>query len=381
MAVFFPGFNDSLRIANIGHQIRNFAAGQQSIEERVISAVNKYVEMRREELKNQDDAEDKTKALEALGREVTLDTKWDDLGFDDLDKVEVLLEVEDEFNALQDQYNAATAKAEITRQLADDAANEVEAITKTKDALAFLKTVKAMEDVEHVKDSRNIRRGKGKMRNRRYVMRRGPLIVFDNNNGVAVSRAPVAEVSGTEATVVLTKSASRFCVQASEFASLWILAQELCLRLQECFAQEDGGEEPFQISFQDSLPLHDYFALMDDHFALRKHLDEFRTDLTDRTQQYRVVQKRLLVRFKDRNPTPLNHLDALLSLTFEQTVQLTEAIDDVDMTAGAADVDDATARIVADDAKDMSKADLAGAARAATSGSGNWKQQIGRAHV
>jgi Bardet-Biedl syndrome 9 protein len=140
----------------------------------------------------------------------------------------------------------------------------------------------------------------------------------------------VQYVSGTEATVVQTKSASRFCVQASEFASLWILAQELCLRLRECFAQEDGGEEPFQISFQDSLPLHDYFALMDDHFALRKHLDELRTDLTDRTQQYRVVQKRLLVRFKDRNPSPLNHLDTLLSLTFDQVLQLTEAIDDVE---------------------------------------------------
>merc|ERR1712039_225728 len=55
-----------------------------------------------------------------------------------------------------------------------------------------------------------------------------------------------------------------------------------------------------------------------------------RTELADRTQQYRVVQKRLLVRFKDRNPSPLNSLDALLSLTFESTIQLTEAIDDVE---------------------------------------------------
>merc|ERR1712048_526167 len=83
-------------------------------------------------------------------------------------------------------------------------------------------------------------------------------------------------------------------------------------------------------TYQDSLPLHDYFALMDDHFALRKHREELRSDLADRTMQYRVIQKRLLVRFKDRNPSPLNHLDALLNLTFDQTVQLTEAIDDVE---------------------------------------------------
>lgn len=143
----------------------------------------------------------------------------------------------------------------------------------------------------------------------------------------------VQYVSGTEATVLVSKSACRFCVQASEFASLWVLAQELTLRLAEYFeAQENGqaGEDPFQITYQDSLPLHDYFALMDDHFTFRKHLEELRSDLADRTQQYRVIQKRLLVRFKDRNPSPLNHLDQLLGLTFEQTVQLTEAIDDVE---------------------------------------------------
>jgi len=122
-------------------------------------------------------------------------------------------------------------------------------------------------------------------------------------------------------------------VQASEFASLWVLTQELSLRLTEHFAAQEQGqavEDPFSISYQDSLPLHDYFALMDDHFTFRKHLEELRTDLADRTQQYRVIQKRLLVRFKDRNPSPLNHLDTLLALTFEQTVQLTEAIDDVE---------------------------------------------------
>jgi len=143
----------------------------------------------------------------------------------------------------------------------------------------------------------------------------------------------VQYVSGTEATVLVSKSACRFCVQASEFASLWVLTQELSLRLSEYFAAQEQGqavEDPFSISYQDSLPLHDYFALMDDHFTFRKHLEELRTDLADRTQQYRVIQKRLLVRFKDRNPSPLNHLDTLLALTFEQTVQLTEAIDDVE---------------------------------------------------
>merc|ERR1719337_578965 len=49
----------------------------------------------------------------------------------------------------------------------------------------------------------------------------------------------VQYVSGTEATVLVSKSACRFCVQASEFASLWVLSQELCHRLVEYFDAKD----------------------------------------------------------------------------------------------------------------------------------------------
>jgi len=51
-------------------------------------------------------------------------------------------------------------------------------VTKTKQAVALLTKFHAYEDVEKVKDSRKIRTGKGKMRNRRHVQRRGPLIVY-----------------------------------------------------------------------------------------------------------------------------------------------------------------------------------------------------------
>lgn len=36
--------------------------------------------------------------LKALDSAITGETKWDELKFDDIDRVEVLLEVEDEFN-------------------------------------------------------------------------------------------------------------------------------------------------------------------------------------------------------------------------------------------------------------------------------------------
>jgi len=57
-----------------------------------------------------------------------------------------------------------------------DAANE---ITKTKDALALLKALGAGDDLKRVQDSRKIRAGRGKARNRRYVQRKGPIIIHN----------------------------------------------------------------------------------------------------------------------------------------------------------------------------------------------------------
>ncbi|KAL0347233.1 UNVERIFIED_CONTAM: 60S ribosomal protein L4-1 [Sesamum calycinum] len=53
-----------------------------------------------------------------------------------------------------------------------------EAVEKTNAALKILKQIGAFTDVEKAKDSHAIRAGKGKMRNRRYISRKGPLIVY-----------------------------------------------------------------------------------------------------------------------------------------------------------------------------------------------------------
>lgn len=63
----------------------------------------------------------------------------------------------------------------------DDAA---QSFVKTKQAVALLTKLGAYEDVEHSKESRKIRAGKGKMRNRRHVQRRGPLVVYANDQGI-----------------------------------------------------------------------------------------------------------------------------------------------------------------------------------------------------
>jgi hypothetical protein len=62
--------------------------------------------------------------------------------------------------------------------------DSIQSLQKTKAAVIALKSVGAYADVEKAGDSRKIRRGVGKMRNRRHVMRRGPLIVFNEDHGI-----------------------------------------------------------------------------------------------------------------------------------------------------------------------------------------------------
>ena len=64
----------------------------------------------------------------------------------------------------------------------------IQTYSKTKDAVKFLECVAAMDDINRVNDSRAIRAGRGKMRNRRYVNRRGPMLVLPDNKGVAAFR-------------------------------------------------------------------------------------------------------------------------------------------------------------------------------------------------
>jgi len=60
----------------------------------------------------------------------------------------------------------------------------VESMTKTKQAVETLKKLGCGEELQRVLDSKKVRAGKGKMRNRRYTMRRGPLVVYNEDNGI-----------------------------------------------------------------------------------------------------------------------------------------------------------------------------------------------------
>ncbi|XP_003737313.1 60S ribosomal protein L4-A [Galendromus occidentalis] len=63
-------------------------------------------------------------------------------------------------------------------------ADKVQDYQKTKQAVNLLKSLKAWSDVEKVYQSKRLRPGKGKRRNRRYKKKCGPLVVYEKDNGI-----------------------------------------------------------------------------------------------------------------------------------------------------------------------------------------------------
>jgi len=61
----------------------------------------------------------------------------------------------------------------------------VESTKKTTVAKDILATVGALADVDKAGDSKKIRAGKGKARNRRYTMRKGPLVIYKEDDGIS----------------------------------------------------------------------------------------------------------------------------------------------------------------------------------------------------
>jgi large subunit ribosomal protein L4e len=78
---------------------------------------------------------------------------------------------------------------------------ELEAQQKTRAVIKVLKAVGAYADVAKAAESRRERAGKGKMRGRRHVNRRGPLIVVANDAGAskAFRNLPGVEVASVDA--------------------------------------------------------------------------------------------------------------------------------------------------------------------------------------
>ncbi len=140
--------------------------------------------------------------------------------------------------------------------------------------------------------------------------------------------------TGEVATVLVSKNSGKYRMQGSSFQALCLLTKEVIDRLRIFFYEKN---EEITFSFSDDFEVQNdtlvgpprqvkrtvfeyYWERVDKHFFCRQNISNLETALNERGQQFRAIQKRLLVRFKDKNPQPLNHLDTLLSETHKQLV-------------------------------------------------------------
>jgi Bardet-Biedl syndrome 9 protein len=122
--------------------------------------------------------------------------------------------------------------------------------------------------------------------------------------------------------VLISKNAGKYRIQSSWFEALAYIVLELVDRLVMVYSND------VEIKLQDSIPLHELFTAIDDHFEIREKIGQSRKKLEDRSYQFRIVEKRLINRFKDKNPTPLNNLDFLLGQTYQEMMTLASEIEE-----------------------------------------------------
>lgn len=166
---------------------------------------------------------------------------------------------------------------------------------------------------------------------------------LSNGQSSADMNTPASPSDGV-VSIMVSKNAGRYRVQADSYPGLYLIFSELERRLRQKIYDDKEGEgtndpkaskSPQEVKKQtvglvkcsDQLPLEEFFALVGRHFNSRQEIAEYNNKLNDLAQQYRIVQKRLLVRFKDKNPTPLHGLEVLMKETYQELLDISDKIE------------------------------------------------------
>ncbi|XP_042330198.1 protein PTHB1 isoform X2 [Sceloporus undulatus] len=133
-------------------------------------------------------------------------------------------------------------------------------------------------------------------------------------------------LAGSRVTLLASKTSQRYRIQSEQLEDLWLITKELTLRLEEHFRKQNCKD--FACTFSGPIPLQEYFEIIDHHFELRLNAAKYEQLLSERAVQFRAIERRLLARFKDKTPAPLQHLDTLLEGTYRQVIALADAAEE-----------------------------------------------------
>ena len=127
--------------------------------------------------------------------------------------------------------------------------------------------------------------------------------------------------NGARVNLILSKNAGRFRLQSSQLEAMWLILRELIHRLRKHFKKNKVAKENLEVSFQEALPLQDLFESLDQHCSAVSQYNILHRQFVYRSKQLRALQKRVLLRFKDKNPVSLSQLEILLDDTVAQISQ------------------------------------------------------------
>uniref|UniRef100_A0A8C5WZY1 Bardet-Biedl syndrome 9 n=1 Tax=Malurus cyaneus samueli TaxID=2593467 RepID=A0A8C5WZY1_9PASS len=155
---------------------------------------------------------------------------------------------------------------------------------------------------------------------------RTAIYFVDSSEGDSANALGFQFLTGSKTTLLASKTSQRYRIQSDQFEDLWLVTKELIHRLEVHFKKENCKD--FACTFSGSIPLQEYFELIDRHFELRLNGEKLQELLSERAVQFRAIERRLLTRFKDKTPAPLQHLDTLLEGTFREVIALADAAEE-----------------------------------------------------
>lgn len=129
-------------------------------------------------------------------------------------------------------------------------------------------------------------------------------------------------LDGSQVVVLASRSSQKYRLQSTCLAALWLPTWELIRRLNRYYKRASPQDDTFKCSCNSTLPFQEYFDVIDKHYETRLKIKELEELLGHRAAQFRVVQKCVLTKLKDKTPTPLNNLDSLLDVTQRELLSL-----------------------------------------------------------
>merc|ERR1719473_1645345 len=117
--------------------------------------------------------------------------------------------------------------------------DSAQSIGKTKQALELLEGLGCGNELSKVAASKKLRSGKGKMRDRKYTMRRGPLVIYAEDSGI--SRA-LRNLPGVESCHVERMNLLQLA-PGGTFGRFVIWTEEAFKRLTQLFGDADNASE------------------------------------------------------------------------------------------------------------------------------------------